>query len=153
MRFLENESTAALVASDWVSLDRLARKDVQSCGSSDGPQRLAQAYERLSFANNKFGRASEALKAADQCITTQYSRSGCHIEKAQALVLQGRVQEAWTVLDVADRLAGHAYEIAKRDLASAQTDSDEELQSSKLALHESELAQIARIRKDLLARH
>jgi tetratricopeptide (TPR) repeat protein len=123
LRCLEQleERTAAMTARDWLSLERLAKRYLQSCHGVTGndAHEMSLAYEQIAIANSAMHRAQDALKAADSCVIMYYANPGCHLEKALALLALNRLLEARDVLDVTERLLHSA--LRQNDLALRTT--------------------------------
>src|SRR5436190_5626038 len=84
------ERTAAMTARDWSSLDKLAKRYVQSCHGVTDALDISTAYEDMAIANLLMNRVQNALEAANSCVTTYYANPGCHLQKARALLAFNR---------------------------------------------------------------
>lgn len=146
---LKNEETAALVAKDWGNLDRLARAYTRECKGVFEAEWLSGAHENIAIANNAQGKYKNALVASNACAKAYYGSPGCHIQKSRALIALGEKTEAVKSLDISERLARHALEIAQHDLNQAYSELDKELYTSKIYQHNSYLDFIDSMRSEL----
>lgn len=127
-----NEQTAALVAQDWQSLERISDAYLKACKGVLDAEGLSEAHAGISNANNKLGKPRKALAAADTCIQISYSNTGCHLQRFLSLVALKRLSDAQQTLDRVDRLLEHKQKVAKRELETSQNATDKEWLSARI---------------------
>jgi tetratricopeptide (TPR) repeat protein len=141
-----NERTAALVARDWQSLERFSENYVRSCKSVFSAEDFSDAYERIADANIAMANPKKALAAAETCIAVFYGKTGCHLNRALALIGLKRRPEARTALDRAERLIAHRAETAKRELRTLGQGQEKELAESQIYMLEAQQSLATSIR-------
>lgn len=146
---LMNEQTAALAAKDWENLDRLAKSYAGQCKGVFEAEWLSAAHENIAMANNAERKFKYALVASDACTQAYYGNPGCYIQKASALMSLGKKVESGKSLNIAERLARHALEGARRDLSQARSELDKEMHTAAIFRLESYLNLIDSIRSKL----
>ena len=113
---------------------------------------LSSAYWHIATVKLETQKPSEALTAADLCLKTYYSNSGCHILRVEALIMLKQESRAREALNIADRLTRHNLDIAERDRSRAPTKPEAELFDSKIKLYQSQLNTIGDFRLQLSER-
>ena len=122
-----NERTAALVAQDWIELERMAEQYSRICKGAFSASDDSSAFENIALANFRKGKAKIALSAAESCIRLSFSNSGCHVWRLEALVALGRIDEARTSFERVERLLTHLMENNDKNLAEATALQQKEL--------------------------
>ena len=122
-----NERTAALVAQDWIELERMAEQYSRICKGAFSANDDSSAFENIALANFRRGNPKKALSATDSCIKLSFSNSGCHVWRLEALVALGRIDEARTSFERIERLLTHLMENNDENLAEATAPQQKEL--------------------------
>ena len=144
-----NQRAAALSASDWQQLQRLAKRYIDTCKAIYGSEDLATAHGDVAIANLRLDNATAALSAAESCIALFYSNSGCHLGKVEAMLKLGRIPEARTALNIAEKLVAHLAAAAERELQRANHPSERELYAAKLNLLRAQESVVEGLRRSL----
>lgn len=139
---LTAQQTAALVAEDWQSLERLAKDYLAACKRYVSSQTLSDRAINILIADIELGRFKQALISADACIKIYYANPACHTHKAVALFAVGNKIEAIKVLKISDRLARHALDSARRSLEGTSREHDKKNYESSINYLESLLSYI-----------
>jgi len=147
-----NEQTAAFVAQDWQQLERLAQKYLSECRTVMENADLSSAYEHIATVKLETQKPSEALTAADSCLKTYYSNSGCHILRVEAFIMLKQESRAREALNIADRLTRHNLDGAERDRSQARSKLEEELFDAKIKNYQAQLNTIRELRLQLSER-
>jgi len=147
-----NEQTAAFVAQDWQQLDRLAQKYLSECRTVMENADLSSAYEHIATVKLETQKPSEALTAADSCLKTYYSNSGCHILRVEAFIMLKQESRAREALNIADRLARHNLDRAEKDRSQTPDKLEEKLFEAKIKEYQAQLNTIRDLRLQLSER-
>ena len=141
------ERTAALSARDWLQLERLAVRDANQCKGSLSLENYSRTHEQRALANNRLGFAKKAAFIAETCISLYYTNSGCHLQRAIALLDLGRVAEAKTSLDRTARLIQHLIDVAGENLKTATEPGAKEYLAARLEELEAQADNVSAIRE------
>jgi hypothetical protein len=134
----EAQATAALVAEDWVLLERISYSHAKTCKNVLNGEDISMDYEDIATANFHLRKLEKVLIACDVCTSIYYSNTGCLLTKAQTLGMLGRLPEARNVLAKAERII--KFMIAEMERAHNYTTiaSVQEIENLKLAKLEAE---------------
>jgi hypothetical protein len=148
-----NQRTAALVADDWREVERLAKRYLETCKEVHESEHLACAYEQIAIANRRLNDPKSALTATETCIALFYSNSGCHLEKAEAMLKLGHIRGARSALDIAEKLVPHLIRSVEQDMERANHRSARELYAAKLRELRAQQRVIEAMRPKVSQRH
>jgi len=126
--------TAALVASDWQQLDRLAKQYIQGCTSVHDAEAVANAHSDIATSQFQLGNMMTALSAADTCINVFYASASCHFMRTRLLLESGRLRDARAALAITEKLVAHLIAKAETDLQRPAPPSLQVLNHSRLNL-------------------
>jgi hypothetical protein len=141
-----SEGTAALVARDWVNLERLGNKRLATCKGVYDSRFSSGGYLDIATANNALGERKSALVAAESCISTFYRNANCHVEKSAALVKLVEKEEARKALDIAYKVTTHELKQAEQDIRGATNPLEKKLFEARKTNCESLLEYIEALR-------
>jgi hypothetical protein len=139
--------TAAIVARDWVQLEKVSARFAEQCADVFGIEELSRAHEDVATARNRLGNSRRALLAINACHATYYANTGCHVEKVEALLALKRQREAESAFDKAERLISHATESIGRDLQQTLPGAKKEYLEAQLRKLQAQRAQLDSLRE------
>lgn len=125
------QRTAALVAEDWNRLIAEANNYIRRCEKAFSSEDFANAYEQRAIGFNRLGQPNQSLQAVEFCLNIDYANTGCHINQAEALQLQGKFQDSLKSLDRADRLLTFSLQRLEREIQRPQDSQSKELAQSR----------------------
>ena len=95
----------AVTTKDWSEIKIQAQRILEACKDVDSYDARARAYWDIATANRELGNHKDALSAADACIGIFVAIPRCQIERARALIVLERRDEAKESLLYALRIA------------------------------------------------
>ncbi|HTQ35642.1 MAG TPA: hypothetical protein VMH77_01290 [Steroidobacteraceae bacterium] len=142
------QTTNAMLARDWPQLREQAQRMLQACGNKADSTTRASAYKAIASADRALKLPTEALAAANACIGASYDDAGCHIERAQALLLLDQRDEARASLVTAEHVAQSGLDAAAKSLDEAGSDAERDLATSRLDISRAEKNLATQLREE-----
>lgn len=127
------ESTAALRASDWKSLELLTLRYAKECAWLGRKVLSRNGYENRALALYELGNHADVIRVADECIDQYYANGGCHYFKAISLQALDEDVRAEEVLRKAAHVVEANIEALDIELAKASSDQLESLRTERTA--------------------